>query len=220
MMSEILTTLFGFTEGTSQTILLGVITICVLSWLSLLVYLLFHEPKLLEDWKHTNLVTLGVIAIFGFSSFIVASLFLLGLVILKAIKTHEFSGFNFVTLVFFTEVHMLLALFSERYMCFAMMVVSFTKRYTQPSRWVFSVFSKKTNPDKYPRTFLAPKAVLRTLAFNFGIIPALLFTILPFLFLLERWKSGHISWIPSVAFVLLILLSNPELIKIFPGKKK
>lgn len=204
----------GFNDNAVQNIISGTIIICFLSLLSLITYMLCREPKLLERWKYPNLVTLGITAIFGFSSFIVASMVVLGLALVHAIQTQEFSGFNFHTIIIFTGIHILLALFSEGYMRFARGTVSFTKTYVQPVRWIFSIFSKKQNVGHYPEDFV-PRIVLRIMAFNFGIIILFLFIIIPFLFLLQRSSSGSMNYSVGPLFMLAIfLLSMKEIFQL------
>ena len=205
----------GFNDNAVQNIISGTIIICFLSLLSLITYMLCREPKLLERWKYPHLVTLGITAIFGFSSFIVASMVVLGLVLVSAIQTQEFSGFNFHTIMIFTGIHILLALFSEGYVRFAMRIVSFTKTYVQPVRWIFSIFSKKQNVGHYPENFFVPRIVLRIMAFNFGIIILFLFVIIPFLFLLQRSSSGSMNYFVGPLFMLAIfLLSMKEIFQL------
>ena len=99
-----------FNEDRVESVMLGIIVIVVLSWLTLTAYTLFREPKLLKHWNYANLGLLGVIALFGISSFLVASLFILFILqlhlpdLLPALVLSDESVYSdFFTYAFFTQ---------------------------------------------------------------------------------------------------------------------
>ena len=66
-----------FNEDKVESAVLGIIVIVGLSWLTLTAYTLFREPKLLKHWNYSNLGLIGIIALFGISSFLAVSFFIL-----------------------------------------------------------------------------------------------------------------------------------------------
>ena len=109
---------FGlFNEDKVESAVLGIIVIVVLSWLTLTAYTLFREPKLLKHWNYTNLGLLGAIALFGISSFLVVSLFILFILqlhlpdLLPALVLSDESVYSdFFTYAFVTQGYMILIL--------------------------------------------------------------------------------------------------------------
>ena len=98
--------------------MLGIIVIFVLSWLTLTAYMLLREPKFMEHWKYSNLGVIGVITLFGITSFLAVSVFILFIPmqlfpnLLPALVLSDESVYvNFFTYAFFTQMYMLLILF-------------------------------------------------------------------------------------------------------------
>ena len=94
--------------------MLGIIVICILSWLALTAYTLFCEPKLLKHWNYSNLGLLGVIAIFGISSFLVVVMIFLNLIAAFLPALGTLSDHPFFAFAFFTELYMMFILFSRK----------------------------------------------------------------------------------------------------------
>ena len=106
---------FGlFNADKVESVVLGIIVLVVLSWLTLTAYTLFREPKLLKHWNYTNLGLLGVIAIFGISSFLVVVMIFLALIVTFLPALGTLSDLPFFAFAFFTGFYMLLMLFSRK----------------------------------------------------------------------------------------------------------
>ena len=139
---------FGlFNEDKVESVVLGIIVIVVLSWLTLTAYTLFREPKLLKHWNYSNLGLLGVIALFGISSFLVVSLFILFILqlqlpdLLPALVLSDESVYSsFFTYAFFNQVYMILIL-------------------------IYLPF-----PGKTPGNGMVPAVVANTIKFNFSAV--------------------------------------------------
>ena len=139
---------FGlFNADKVESVVLGIIVIVVLSWLTLTAYTLFREPKLLKHWNYTNLGLLGVITLFGISSFLVVSLFILFILqlqlpdLLPALVLSDESVYSsFFTYAFFNQVYMILIL-------------------------IYLPF-----PGKTPGNGMVPAVVANTIKFNFSAV--------------------------------------------------
>ena len=136
-----------FNEDKVESALLGIIVIFVLSWLTLTAYTLFREPKLLKHWNYSNLGLLGVIALFGITSFLAVSFFILFILmqllpnLLPALVLSDESVYSsFFTYAFFTQVYMLLILFYGKL------------------------------PGKIPDSMIVPAAVAKVIKLNFSAL--------------------------------------------------
>ena len=132
-----------FNEGKEESAVLGIIVIVGLSWLTLTAYTLFREPKLLKHWNYSNLGLIGIIALFGISSFLAVSLFILFILqlhlpdLLPALVLSDESVYSsFFTYAFFTQAYM----------------------------WTILFFRKRR--DKHSDTNVVPESVTKVIRFN------------------------------------------------------
>ena len=173
---------FGiFNEDSVESVVLGIIVIVVLSWLTLTAYTLFREPKLLKHWNYTNLGLLGVIALFGISSFLVASLFIIFILqlhlpdLLPALVLSDESVYSdFFTYAFVTQAYM----------------------------WTILFCRKRRN--KHSDANIVPESVTKVIRFNLWALVMILSAGFLLFFVKESLKTGR--WDLALMMVWLMTL--------------
>ena len=158
-------TKLGFSEAYSENILSYAITILVFSWLNLTAYMLLRERKVLEHWKYPNLVVLGTTAIFGLSSFIVAYLTLVALILLITLsEPAEFINPPFFIIVTYMQMYMFIAL----------------------------IFFKK-NIEQFPDTFIVPQGFIIIFRKTVEVVATLFFSIITLFLLHNALNTGLLN---------------------------
>ena len=170
-----------FNEDKVESAVLGIIVIFVLSWLTLTAYTLFREPKLLKHWNYFNLGLIGIIALFGISSFLVVSLFIIFILqlhlpdLLPALVLSDESVYSrFFTYAFFTQVYM----------------------------WAILFFRKRR--DKHSDANIVPESVTKVIRFNLWASVMILVAGFLLFFVTASLKTGR--WDLALMMVWLMTL--------------